>query len=80
MTQRTERKVIQMVKSNPRVTSCEISTSLKEAMDLKVHPSTIRKRLIANDLRAYRPRKKAKITPAQVVKRLKWAKKVQDTK
>jgi len=72
---RTERQLVHSVVCNRRVTSSELANNLKDTAGVVVSSSTVRRTLIDNGMKAYRPRKKAKITPSMAKKRLAWQKK-----
>ena len=73
---RGERLLVQKVLRNRRVTSRELANDLKES-GIEVSDVTVRRSLIANNLSAHRPRKKAKLTPVMAKKRLAWAKEME---
>lgn len=73
-TARDERSLVRLCLSNRKKSSVELTREWKETSGVDVDASTVRRRLIANGLKSYRPRKKPLITEKQRLKRLAWAK------
>jgi len=66
-----------LVKKNPFKSSVDVKHVL-ECAGVVVSASTVRRRLIENDLRAYAPAHKPKLTAAMKKKRLAFARKYRD--
>ncbi|KAG8254455.1 DNA-directed RNA polymerases I, II, and III subunit RPABC1, partial [Homalodisca vitripennis] len=75
---RMARKLKNMTLVNRKMTSKVLSDQLRD-YGTNVSPRTIRRTLNGQGLRACRPTKKPKITPAMAKKRLEWAKGIQFT-
>lgn len=75
---RMARKLKNMTLANRKITSKVLSDKLRE-YGSNVSPRTVRRTLNDQGLRACRPTKKQKITPAMAKKRLEWAKGIQFT-
>ena len=68
-----DRALVRLSKSNRKMTSRRLMIEMNSA-GVDMSSRTVRRRLIEAGLRAYRPRKKPKLTPAMKKKRLLWAK------
>ena len=75
--ERQDRNLVRLCKQNRKLSSPELRKEL-ELTGLHLSSHTVRRRLIENDLRAYRPREKAKLTKSMIRKRKAWAHKVKD--
>lgn len=76
-TPRAQRKLKNMVISNRKATSKQLSVQL-EGYGVQVSPRTVRRELCFVGLPARRPRPKPKITPVMALKRLNWGKSLQN--
>jgi hypothetical protein len=68
-----DRALVRLSKANRKMTSRRLMVEMGTSGVL-VSSRTVRRRLIEAGLRAYRPRKKPKLTPTMMKKRLQWAK------
>ena len=68
-----DRALIRLSKSNRKSTSRSLMTEMNLS-GVRMSSRTVRRRLFNAGLRAYRPRKKPKLTPAMRRKRFAWAK------
>lgn len=73
-TSRDESFILRNSKLNPKKTSYDLQQDLEKA-GVKIHDSTIRRRLLEGGRKAVRPQKKQLLTEAMMKKRLIWAKK-----
>lgn len=73
-THRDECLLLRNSKLNPRKTSFDLQQDLEKA-GVKIHDSTVRKRLIEGGRKAIRPQKKQLLTVPMMKKRLAWARK-----
>lgn len=71
---RERRKILKMVKTNPRITSSEIATDLQKYLGKVVHPRTIRRVLNDSGYNARVARKKPWVSKVNKKKRLEFAK------
>lgn len=70
--QQDDRSLIRLSKANRKMT-CRLMLEMNTS-GVQMSSMTVRRRLIEAGLRAYRPRKKPKLTAAMMKKRLSWAK------
>jgi transposase len=68
-----DRVIVKMSRSNRKMHSKKIAIEMADR-GVNVSSSLVRRRLISAGYRAYRPRRKPKLTPAMRLKRLNWAK------
>jgi transposase len=68
-----ERSLVRLSKSNRKFTSRRLMIEMNAA-GVQLSSRTVRRRLIEAGLRAYRPRKKPRLTETMKKKRLQWAK------
>ena len=71
-TPRTDRKIVRMALSNRR-TSCKNLSIALAAQGVSLATRTVNKRLLESGLKAYRPRKKPRLTHPMINARLAWA-------
>ncbi|XP_065665699.1 uncharacterized protein LOC136087121 [Hydra vulgaris] len=71
--QQDDRALARLSKSNRKMISRKLMVEMN-TLGVQMSSSTVQKRLIEAGLRAYRPRKKPKLTAAMMKKRLLWAK------
>lgn len=76
-TTRDDAVLLREAKQNRRATSGKLQQHMS-THGVKISTRTIRRRLFENGLKARRPRKKQKLTPAMVKKRLEWAKQLKN--
>lgn len=74
-TPRTDRTLINISKSNRKLTTKSIQVRLGSEYGINISTRTVRRRLVEAGLNARRPRKKPKLTPVMIKKRKVWAKK-----
>lgn len=74
LTERESRKLIQIVKKNPKITSSKIAGQIKEMTGKDIHPRTVRRTLHSAGYSARVCRKKPCITKINKEKRLVFAK------
>lgn len=67
--QKMDRRIVNMVKKDPFISSSEI----KQNLNLDIDASNVRRRLLRNNLYARAPRKVPLLTKKNVQKRLKFA-------
>lgn len=72
-TPRTDRKIVQMALNNRRMSCRNISTELA-VQGVSLARRTVNERLLERGLKAYRPRKKPRLTVPMKKARLAWAK------
>lgn len=70
---RVDRKIVKLALGNRRLSCRKIATLLAEE-ETNLHPRTVNNRLLEAGLRAYRPRKKPRLTQAMIRSRYEWAK------
>ena len=66
--ERTDQKIVRLVKKNPFISSKYIANEL----DLDISSSTVRKRLLEKNLRSFMPSKKPMLTKKHLKKRFVW--------
>jgi len=71
-TPRTDRLLVQMALKNRRASCRKLSMELA-AKNINVAPRTVNDRLLESGLKAYRPRKKPRLTMRMKLARLEWA-------
>ena len=71
--QQDDRALVRLSKANRKMTSRRLMLEMSTA-GVQMSSRTVRRRLIEAGLRAYRPRKKPKLTAAMMKRRLSWAK------
>ena len=71
--QQDDRALVRLSKANRKMTSRRFMLEMSTA-GVQMSSRTVRRRLIEAGLRAYRPRKKPKLTAAMMKRRLSWAK------
>lgn len=72
-TPRTDRKIVKIALNNRRA-SCKNISSTLAADGLNISRRTVNRRLLTAGLKAYRPRKKPRLTDAMKKARFAWAK------
>ena len=65
--------MVRLSLSDRRNSSAELTREWRDTNAIKVHPSTVRRRLIKAGLKGCKARKKPLVTEVQRRKRLKWA-------
>lgn len=71
-TPRSDRK-IQLMALHDKRKSCKAIASELQAEDINISRVTVNRRLLERDLRAYRPRKKPRLTNTMIKARRDWA-------
>lgn len=72
-TPRADRKIVKLALRNRRL-SCRKIAALVGEEGINLHPRSVNNRLLEAGLRAYRPRKKPRLTTAMMQSRCEWAK------
>lgn len=70
----TERKIVRIVKQDPKISAVQIAKQLREDSIVNVHPQTIRNFLYSKEYAAYSPRKKPYLSARNIKKRIEYAK------
>ena len=70
---REDRPLVRLSLSDRKKSSSELTRDWQETNNVQVHPSTVRRRLIAAGLKGCKARKKPLVTEKQRRNRLKWA-------
>lgn len=70
---RVDRKMVKLALGNRRLSCRKIATLLADE-EINLHPRTVNNRLLEAGLRAYRPRKKPRLTKTMIQSRYEWAK------
>ena len=71
--QQDDRTLVRLSKANRKMTSHRLMLEVNTS-SVQMSSRTVQRRLIEAGLRAYRPRKKPKLTVAVMKKRVSWAK------
>lgn len=72
---REDRKIVNLVKQNPKTTAFKTAKQLEKDIGTKLSVSTIRRRLHEAGFKGQKPKKKPLLSKRNIRKRLDWAKK-----